>query len=107
MGQNLKAEFHKAMESVYETAANDYKYTATIFKKMLVKHGGLVTAQRLLGADAPQYGLLRLKELGALKISMEYVVLDPKYRELFMTRELETAKQRLIDFGLKVDELPK
>lgn len=96
---SIAEEFEKAMYEVYERAKRDYHYKATLFLAMLQRDGGLATAQKLLAKDAPQYGLLRLSELGALKNSMENTVLNPRFAELFLTRERETARQRLLDFG--------
>ena len=96
---NLEAEFDQAMHRVYERAKVEYRYDAKIFKALLAQHKGLKVAQDLLKADAPQYGLLRLKELNALHISMENTVLNPKYADLFLTKEKDVARQRLADFG--------
>jgi hypothetical protein len=87
------------MHLVYTRAKQEYHYDAKVFKALLTQNSGLTVAQNLLKADAPQYGLLRLKELRALHISLENVVLNPKYSDLFLTREKEIARQRLADFG--------
>ncbi|MCW5937606.1 MAG: hypothetical protein KIT11_09910 [Fimbriimonadaceae bacterium] len=79
--------------------AKERGYNATLFRRMLKQYRGLGTARKLLAADAPQYGLLRLKEIGLLAHSLENTVLNPKYADLFLTREKETARERSQSFG--------
>lgn len=93
----LAAELDAELRQTDELAKK-HGYNATLFRQMLRQHGGLGTAQRLLSTEAPQYGLLRLKELGLLKNSLENTVLNPKYDELFLTKEKRTARERLDDF---------
>jgi hypothetical protein len=95
----LEADFDQAMHDVYLRAKSEYKYDAKIFKALLAQHKGLKVAQDLLKTDAPQYSLLRLRELDALHISMENTVLNPKFLNLFLTREKDVARQRLTDFS--------
>lgn len=99
--KRLEEEFHRELEET-DAVATANGYRPTLFRQMLVQHRGLGTAQRLLAADAPQYGLLRLMELGLLKHSMEHAVLNPTYAELFTTREKGTARERLEAFGCEI-----
>ena len=94
MRERLEAGFHQAMLDIYQVAANR-GYRATRFWGMLDHHGGVLTAKLLLGASEPQAGLSRLWELGLLDHSMEALVLQPRWAELFTDAERKIARDRL------------
>lgn len=101
------AAFNVAMEGVYSRALKECKYNAHIYLDMLHRNGALATAHALLTPrEGPQYGFERLWELGRLDITVEYVVLDPRWKPLFSETELQYARQRLLDHGFPADELP-
>ena len=99
MVEVLANDFDDAMMNVYRTAKEECAYNATIFLRMLYDHGGLETAHRLLGGEAPQYGFTKLWECGRLDITVECLVLDLRFQELFHDHELETARRRLRQYG--------
>jgi hypothetical protein len=98
----LLAEFHQAMLGIYE-AARRLKpiYTPTDFLKMVNELGGKATADRLLAKNAPSSGFTELYLRGKenLKISVEYLVLQNKWRELFNPQQRAIARKRLQDVG--------
>jgi hypothetical protein len=100
----LKAQFHQAMLAVYENARQICNYNAARFYQMVLKHGGLETARRLLSRDTSTSGLKRLWECGRLDISMEAQVLKSEFTSLFSETELEVARDRLAQYGYKWDE---
>jgi hypothetical protein len=55
----LHSAFENAMRDVYTRACDEAGYNATYFVRMLSEHGGLATAQRLLGAPTASEGSLR------------------------------------------------
>ena len=91
----LEHEFDQAMINVYRTAKEECDYNATRFLDMLHDYGGIETAHRLLGGTEPQFGFTKLWERGRLDITVECLVLNPRFQALFEDHELETARQRL------------
>jgi hypothetical protein len=91
-------EFHAAMFDVYRRAKDEYGYNATRFLEMLGEHGGLGTAHILLQAPGVSEGYTALWERGGLEVTVEAVVLNPKWRELFSADESKTARKRLMEY---------
>ena len=97
--RNLEHEFDEAMMEVYRLAKKECGYNSTYFLRMLGDHGGLGTAHRLLSGNEPQSGFARMWECGRLDITVECLVLNPRFQELFEERELEIARRRLRRYG--------
>ncbi|WP_456923978.1 AAA domain-containing protein [Geodermatophilus sp. SYSU D00705] len=99
----LKIQFGHRLRRDLQEVARRCNYRPTYYQRLLTQQGGWVTARQLLADPKVHDGLARLWELGMLQHSLEAAVLDPAYRELFMARELETARRRLSDLGYSVD----
>ena len=95
--RNLEDEFDEAMWNLYHSALRECKYNATYFLRMLGEHGGIKTAHRLLRDTDAQSGFTKLWEWGRLDLTVECLVLNPRFQELFEHDELETARRRLRD----------
>lgn len=95
----LATEFDEAMENVYLTAKDECGYNATGFLQMLYEHRGVETARRLLSGDKPQFGFTKLWECSRLDLTVECLVLNERFRELFDSNQLETARRRLREYG--------
>lgn len=98
MSKTLKEEFHRAMLSIDATAGK-YGYHPSYFLRMVHELGGLRAAKQLLSADNPQSGLAKLWELELLDNSMEALVIQERWKDLFSEEELQEARKRLQDFG--------
>ena len=96
--KNLEHDFDEAMMDLYRLAKEECDYKATDFLGMLYDHGGIEAARRLLSGNEPQSGFTRLWECGRLDITVECLVLNPRFQELFEEHELETARRRLRRF---------
>lgn len=94
----LEHEFDEKMLKIYRTAKEKCKYNASLFLRMLHTHGGVETAHQLLAGTVPQYGFTKLWECGCLDITVECLVLNPRFQELFEKDELETARSRLCQY---------
>ena len=70
---------------------------------MVTEKGGLATAEQLLACQDPAMGFTRLWECGCPEITVEALVLKPRYRTLFSSQELEVARRRLRELGFAVD----
>src|SRR5437867_1583410 len=95
---NLIPLFHKAMLAIYTRAKSECNYNATRFLNMVSESGGLKAAQNLLHANAVSVGFTALWERHRLDLTVEAVVLDPTWKELFTADELAIAKKRLKDW---------
>ena len=92
---DLKKQFDEAMMNVYRTAKDECGYNATDFLQMLSRDRELITAKRLLAVGKHHSGFEKLGELGRLDITVECLVLNPKFRSLFDAEELDRARERL------------
>ena len=94
----LEEQFHHAMIGVFENAV-DHGYIPTRFKEMVDQHGGCKAAKRLLAEPVIQSGLMRLCELNCLGQSMEGLVLQTRFHELFTDEERAEARRRMVELG--------
>ena len=99
MKSRLEAEFDEAMLDIYRHAKSDAGYTATRFLGMVVSRGGLDTAQYLIHADTISDGYAALCERNRLDLTVEYLILEPKWKPLFTKAERHVAVRRLREYG--------
>ena len=96
---DLVRDFDHAMMQIY-VQAKRAGYIATRFYQMLAEHGGVETARRLL----PQMsdGFTELWRRGRLDLTVEALVLQPKWGYLFSDEERQIARSRLRECGMDV-----
>lgn len=94
MTKDIERQFHVEMEGNYR-AAVEIGYRATRFWGMVIDHGALEAAKRLLREPEEQSGLTRLWELERLDISVEALVLQERWDTLFSDEERQKARARL------------
>ena len=94
--QNLRQQFHEEMYRLYREAA-EFNYYPTRFLQMVDNHGGVGAASRLIGQMTD--GFTRLYCEGRLDLSVEAVVIQPRWQSLFTEDEISQARQRLQDVG--------
>ena len=68
------------MMDIYHTAKSECGYNAHYFRQMIIEHGGLEAAKRLLKSQGFSDGLTRLWECKRLDISMEALVLKKRWQ---------------------------
>ena len=88
------------MRLIYHRAKEEIGYNATRFLRMLQEHGGVETARRLLPEMSD--GFVTLWEHGRLDLTVEYLVLQSKWHDLFTDDERKTARQRLRCCGMDI-----
>jgi 5-methylcytosine-specific restriction endonuclease McrA len=96
----LLAQFHQAMLGIYDAARRlKPPYTAGDFRRMVLEMGGKGAADKLLAMGNPSegFGTLLLRGKDALRLSVEYLVLQNPWRELFEPEQLAVARKRLRD----------
>lgn len=88
-------QFERRMVRIYERAKSEAGYNATYFLRMLSEHGGLETARRLVGSTTPSEGFTQLYLKRRLDLTVEHLVLEEEFRELFSDELLTVAQDRL------------
>ena len=102
--KQIEAEFLEAMLDVYR-AVSEVVARPARFHNMLGQHGAVETARQLICKDELQGTFIDLAQLGRLDLSVEALVLQPKYRELFTEAELQKAEDRLVCCGYDASKL--
>lgn len=99
VAEELEREFHIAMAGIYTRAKSEAGYNATRYLQMVSEEGGIATAKQLLHSSGVSDGFTHLWEKGRLDLSVEALVLKPKWRSLFTDEELRIASERLEAYG--------
>jgi len=99
MADSLQDQFHREMIDVYQNLLRDCTQRAAYFLEMVGRQGGVETARKLLQSNDIEHGSTALQESGRLDPMFEYLVLHPKYAELFTEEEKEIARNRLREHG--------
>lgn len=102
-GKGTAAEFHEAMVAIFRRAITEVKpaYRARQFLSMVIEHGGVEAAKRLLHSDDEQSGFTRLWEAKKLDLSVEAHVIQPRFSHLFTPEEVAAARERLQKYGYR------
>lgn len=95
----VQREFAGRMTDVYRRGLAEAGYNATYFRSMLAELGPLATAHKLLAAPAVSDGFAALWERGRMDLTVEAVVVEPQFAELFSSDEIAVAQRRLEQFG--------
>jgi hypothetical protein len=100
MPDGLEDQFHKEMIEVYQNLLRDCTQRTAYFLEMVGRQGGIETAKKLLlQSDDIEHGSTALWKCGRFDLMFEYLVLQPKYAELFTDAEKEMARNRLKEHG--------
>lgn len=91
--ERTESEFDEEMRCLYRRAGKKEGYWANRFLAGVKKHGGTQYAKQLL-AKAPGEGFNRLIE-NHPDLTVENLVLDPRFRILFTKGERDEARNRL------------
>ncbi len=95
-----KTDFTQRMLKIYEDAKQQIGYTAFRFRQKVLNDGGVAAAKFWLQeAKDPTEGFARLVARNRLDLSVEAVVLNPRWSHLFAQSELDLARSRLEEFG--------
>lgn len=98
MTTDIEHRFDLAMMAIYHSARNEAKYTATRFLQMLHEHRGLETARILLHSPTVSDGYTALWERRRLDLTVEALILQPQWHDLFTDSERDIARKRLKDY---------
>ncbi|MDF2858840.1 MAG: hypothetical protein K0Q87_4691 [Neobacillus sp.] len=92
---DLRKEFHKDMLAIYQNAKKECGYNATRFLQMVASQDGLTVANSFILRSQPTDGFTTLWEMGRLDLTVEALVLKPKYQDLFSDEEREKVLELL------------
>ncbi|MCX5668912.1 MAG: hypothetical protein NTX89_02160 [Candidatus Omnitrophica bacterium] len=97
--EKLIIEFNQAMLNIYEEAKRKYDYNGLRFLQMIKEHGGLEAAKRIINdTNIKLQGFTELFMRGGqegLNLTVEALVLDPKWRDLFTDADRKIASERM------------
>jgi hypothetical protein len=99
MSDNLEDQFHREMIDIFQNLLRDCTQRAAHFLEMVGGQGGVETAKRLLQSDDIEHGSATFWKCVRPELMFEYLVLQPKYADLFTDEEKETARNRLKEYG--------
>ncbi len=96
----LEDELHEEMLALYRRAGEEAGYWGRRYLQAVRRKGGLATAKEMLRprTKGQRAGLDKLLEARRPELTLEYLVLQPKYRALFTDEETSAAKERLSEF---------
>ena len=91
---SLEGEFEqRPRDSIRESIT--LGYDPTRFTDMLNTWGGVGVAKRLVASGEIQDGIKKIVAMGHPELSMESIMLEPRFATLFTAGELEAARWRL------------
>ena len=96
---DIEADFSHRMKAVYDRGRSESGYNASYFLSMLSQYGPQETAHKLLASPAISDGFAELWERGRLDLTVEALVVEPEFSELFSENEISIAQRRLEQFG--------
>ncbi|MDQ0318331.1 hypothetical protein QO002_000469 [Pararhizobium capsulatum DSM 1112] len=85
----LEGEFHQEMLAIYDRCAK-IGFRPVLLRRFVLLKGGVAAARALLEQPGTT-GLERLQQHGMAAISMEALILDPRYELLFTAQERKLA----------------
>src|SRR5438270_9449798 len=100
MSASLEQEFDAEMRMLFTRTGEAIGYWPRYFLRKVRTVGGLKVAQDLLQptTKAPT-GFGRLADENQLELSVEYMVLQPRWAPLFTEQERQVARRRLEEAG--------
>lgn len=104
---SLETELTDAFIEGYKTAGKEVGYWGRRFLQAVMRNGGLATAKRMLlpRSEGQRKGLDALLEANRPELTVEAIILQPRFQALFTTAELAAAKDRLGEYGKAIATL--
>lgn len=94
MTMSVTQDFEQKMRDSIAAARRDLNWSPSGWQQLIRVYGGIGAAKRLL-AQPISPGLTRLFMAERLDLSVEALVVRPRYAELFTDGEIATARRRL------------
>jgi len=97
----MKTDFDKRVQQSIDEMREKYNYSPTVLINMIDKHGTIEAVRRLINSSKTPYGFTKLWELNALDLSLEAIILEEKWKNLFSEEDRKKAKKKLIKHDYK------
>jgi len=91
--------FHRAIVAAYDYILLERRYDANRLLSLLVSEGGVKAAKNFLSMPGFGVGFEGLWQRGPVEKTIEYLVLQPQFSDLFTDEEKNTAESRLAECG--------
>lgn len=98
-GEEPGGDFDRAVLEIIERCRAELRYNPRYFRVMITQHGALGATRRLLSAPAVSDGFVSLWERERLDLTVETLVVAPRFAHLFTEEERTIAEKRLAEFG--------
>jgi len=95
---DIYKEFTAAMVDIYRRVVKETGYRPTYFLQMVVETSGHEAAMHLIHAGQPSDGYTELYSRKRLDLTVEALVLQPKWNSLFTDDDRAKARKRLEDY---------
>lgn len=97
---SLENELHEEMVALFRRAGEATGYWGTRYLQAVKRHGGLLRAREMLKprSASQRAGLDALLQAGKPELTLEALVLEPRFASLFTAAELHEARTRLGEF---------
>lgn len=90
-----EAEFHEVMLGLHQRTGRGTGYWPGRFLNAVRNHGGLAYAKQLLTPGRLTEGFEQLIAASRVDLSVEYIALSQRFRDLFTEEEVQEAQARL------------
>jgi len=101
----LEKELFNVLYESATIAKKELNYNPIQFFSMLENGGAVLTAKKLLNAKHIPNGFSKLWEYERLDLSLEAIILNPKWKHLFNDDEIEEALKRLREANFDINKL--
>ena len=81
--EEASGAFDRAVLDIIERSRAELRYNPRYFRVMVTQHGALGAVRRLLAAPAVSDGFVTLWERQRLDLTVEALVVDPRFAHLF------------------------
>ncbi|WP_347258785.1 hypothetical protein [Methylocaldum sp.] len=99
----LVRSFHRALIHLCERAQRDYGHRPTRLLQMIDRHGAVKAAERLVADARSSDYLTRMWEHRALENTVEALILNPDWGQLFSPETRASALRKLEQLGWSPD----
>ncbi|MGV0721044.1 DUF262 domain-containing protein [Mycolicibacterium elephantis] len=101
LGGRVEQEFARRMVDAYHRALSEAGYNANYYRSMIAQLGPMKAARKLLASPAVSDGFAELWERGRMDLTVEALVVEPQFAELFSESEIDISRRRLEQFGYR------
>jgi hypothetical protein len=97
----LELELYKEILDAHRKAVMEFKCDPGFDFQLLTRFGAIKSCQSALDANAQSESFRKLLEYGCPGLTVEGIILEHKYSELFSEEEKSVARKRFREYGYK------